>query len=270
MYAWMLKIVLAASLVSVAGLTVSSTITASSTATSTIDVASLQEGTVTIGYDIASSKKRHKVMIAKAGVVYTYDLDAARKSETFPLQSGSGTYAITLLENKSGTTYRQIATASVELSALAADQVFLGSVQNVNWKESKKAAALATQLTAGKKTNKDKAQAIHQHVISNIKYEDKETGVAYLPSVDETLASGKGMCYDYASLMAVMLRSSGIPTKLVMGSTTYVTEYHAWNEIYLDGKWVIVDATVDAAYKKAGRTIPFVKEASRYTVQKIY
>jgi len=23
----------------------------------------------------------------------------------------------------------------------------------------------------------------------------------------------------------------------------YVTEYHAWNEIDLDGKWMIVDAT---------------------------
>lgn len=270
MYKWMLKTVLAMSL-TVGWSSTSVAVTANaSTEALPIRVSSPQPGTATVSYDIHSSKKRHKLMIVKTNTVYTYDLDPALRFETFPLQSGGGTYDITLLEQVSGTTYRKIGTTSIDLPDSEADQVFLGSVQNVNWKKAKKATALAAKLTTAKQTDKDKAQAIHEYVTANIEYADKEIGIAYLPHADDTLTTGKGMCYDYASLMAVMLRSSGIPTKLVMGSTGYVTEYHAWNEIYLDGKWVIVDATVDAAYKQAGKSIPFAKDASKYTVQKVY
>ncbi|CAM4109262.1 transglutaminase-like domain-containing protein [Saccharibacillus endophyticus] len=270
MYKRMLKTALASSLmVGWSSTSVAMTANASTEALP-IQISSLQAGTVTIGYDIRSSKKRHKLMIVKSNTVYTYDLDPALRSETFPLQSGGGTYDITLVENISGTAYRKLGTTSIDLPDSEADQVFLGSVQNVDWKKAKKATALAAKLTAAKKTDKDKAQAIREYVTTHIEYADKEIGIAYLPNADDTLTSGKGMCYDYASLMAVMLRSVGIPTKLVMGSTTYVTEYHAWNEIYLNGKWVIVDATVDAAYKQAGKSIPFSKEASKYTVQKVY
>ncbi|MEJ8302857.1 transglutaminase-like domain-containing protein [Saccharibacillus sacchari] len=243
---------------------------ASTEAVSGIEVSSSHPGTVTIGYDIRFSPKRYKLMILKSDTVYTYNLDAAWVSETFPLQSGGGAYEITLLEQVSGTNYRKIDTASVKLTASEADQAFLSSVQNVNWQEARKATALATKLTSGKKTDRTKTQAIYDYVTANVVYEAEETPIAYLPSVDDTLTSGKGMCYDYASLMAVMLRSSGIPTKLVMGNTTYVTQYHAWNEVYLDGEWVIVDATVDATYRQAGKIIPFAKEASKYTVQKVY
>ena len=38
-----------------------------------------------------------------------------------------------------------------------------------------------------------------------------------LPSVDETLKTKKGICFDYAALMTAMLRSQGIPTKLEIG-----------------------------------------------------
>lgn len=272
MYKWILKTALALALSLTVGWCSTSVAMTTSASTEALPVrfSSLQAGTVTVSYDIRSSTKRHKLVIVKADTVYSYELDPARTSETFPLQSGGGTYEMTLAEHKSGTTYRKLGTTSIDLPDSEADQVFLGSVQNVNWKEAKKATALAAKLTATKKTDQEKAQAIYDYVIANIEYEEKETRIAYLPTVDDTLTSGKGMCYDYASLMAVMLRSSGLPTKLVMGSTTYVTPYHAWNEIFLDGKWVIVDATVDAAYKQAGRSIPFAKDASKYTVQKVY
>ncbi|QDH21647.1 transglutaminase-like domain-containing protein [Saccharibacillus brassicae] len=269
---WILKLTLALSLT--AGLlpTVAAPASASSVETSWLDTSSLRQGTIGVSYSTNTSK-RVKVMIAKSSTVYTYDLNMSKKSENFPLQSGAGSYEVTLLENTSGTSYKKIGSTSVELSANDQTNVFLGSVQNVNWKDAANASALAAKLTAGKKTDKEKAQAIYDYVVSNIKYDTQlaaAVGNVYIPSADSTLVSKKGICYDYASLMGVMLRSSGIPTKLMMGSTTYVKEYHAWNEIYLDGKWVIVDATVDSAYKQAGKTIPFAKEASKYSAQKVY
>ncbi len=269
---WILKLTLALSLT--AGLlpTVAAPASAASVDASWLDTSTLGQGTIGVSYS-ANTSKRVKVMIAKASTVYTYDLNTAKKSESFPLQSGAGSYEVTLLENTSGTSYKKIGSSSVELSSDSQASVFLGSVQNVNWKDAKNATALAAKLTAGKKTDKEKAQAIYDYVVSTVKYDTKlaaTVGNVYLPSADATLISKTGICYDYASLMGVMLRSSGIPTKLVMGSTTYVKEYHAWNEIYLDGKWVVVDTTVDAAYKNAGKTISFAKDASKYSMQKVY
>lgn len=269
---WILKPILVLCLAAGLVPTVAAPASASSVEASWIDTSSLRQGTIGVSYNTNTSK-RVKVMIAKASTVYTYDLNTAKKSESFPLQSGAGSYEVTLLENTSGTSYKKIGSTAVELSANDQTNVFLGSVQNVNWKDAQNATALAAKLTAGKKTDKEKAQAIYNYVASTIKYDNqlaKTVGTVYIPSADGTLVSKKGICYDYASLMGVMLRSSGIPTKLVMGSTTYVKEYHAWNEIYLDGRWVIVDATVDAAYKQAGKTIAFAKETNKYSVQKVY
>ncbi|MBU5438687.1 transglutaminase domain-containing protein [Tissierella sp. MSJ-40] len=47
-----------------------------------------------------------------------------------------------------------------------------------------------------------------------------------------------------------MLRSQGIPTKLVKGYKNDLKAYHAWNEVLLDNNWVIVDTTYDAALGK--------------------
>ncbi len=59
---------------------------------------------------------------------------------------------------------------------------------------------------------------------SNVDYDyDKAQNIVdnnvtgYLPDPDETLSTKKGICYDYAALAAAMLRSQGIPTKLITG-----------------------------------------------------
>ncbi|NGZ77959.1 transglutaminase domain-containing protein [Saccharibacillus alkalitolerans] len=269
---WILKTTLAFCLAAGLAPAAVAPASAASADASWLDTSYLGQGTIGVSYS-ANTSKRVKVMITKASTVYTYDLNTAKKSETFPLQSGAGSYEVTLLENTSGTSYKKIDSTSVELSKDSEAKVFLGSVQNVNWKDAKSATALAAKLTAGKNTDKEKVQAIYNYVVSNIKYDNElaaSVGSVYIPSADSTLASKKGICYDYASLMGVMLRSSGVPAKLVMGNTTYVKEYHAWNEVYLDGKWVIVDATVDAAYKQAGKTIEFSKQANKYSAQKVY
>ena len=68
--------------------------------------------------------------------------------------------------------------------------------------------------------------------------------------VDEVLAEGKGICFDYAALLAVMLRSEGIPTKVLIGTVTPENLYHAWNSVYLEGTWVWMDPTLDGTGHK--------------------
>ena len=79
----------------------------------------------------------------------------------------------------------------------------------------------------------EKLSAIYLFVISHIEY-DKELAdnvhSGYIPDVDSVMEKGKGICFDYASLLAAMLRSQGVPTKLVIGYTG--DAYHAWISVY--------------------------------------
>ena len=58
----------------------------------------------------------------------------------------------------------------------------------------------------------------------------------YLPDLDQVLEKKMGICFDYASLTAALLRVQGIAVKLVIGYAD--NTYHAWNEVYLSGQWV--------------------------------
>ncbi|MNJ73222.1 hypothetical protein D3C77_699870 [compost metagenome] len=55
-----------------------------------------------------------------------------------------------------------------------------------------------------------------------------------------------------------------------MGDTTLVDVYHAWNEVYLNGEWVTIDTTVDAALKQSKGKIQFIKDASDYSMSRQY
>jgi transglutaminase-like putative cysteine protease len=91
---------------------------------------------------------------------------------------------------------------------------------------------------------------------------------SYIPYPDKTIVELKGICYDYTALLAAMKRSEDIPVKLVKGYSTNVDGYHSWNEIFINGEWIIVDTTVDAAYNKAKMNFKFRKDRSNYT--KVY
>ena len=88
----------------------------------------------------------------------------------------------------------------------------------------------------------------------------------YLPDIDETLETGKGICFDYAALMTAMLRTQRIPTRLVVGYAG--TLYHAWISVYIEGtgwidniiyfdgtQWVRMDPTFAAAGEEAAKYV---------------
>ncbi|MDI6705166.1 MAG: transglutaminase-like domain-containing protein [Bacillota bacterium] len=74
------------------------------------------------------------------------------------------------------------------------------------------------------------------------------------------LEEGQGICRDYAYLVAALARSLDIPARVVYGSVVdrnngWEPQLHAWNELQVDGRWVIVDATWDAGYIKNGKFV---------------
>ncbi|WP_322907448.1 transglutaminase-like domain-containing protein [Paenibacillus campi] len=237
-----------------------------------LDTSNMTSGYIAVKYTPASSA-RTKVMIAKSGTTYTYDLNAVSAASTFPLQLGNGTYEVTLLENTSGNSYRKVSSDSLNVTLSNPNSVYLASTQNINWENSSAVIAKARELTANATTDTEKAQAIYDYITSKVKYDYNLAAAlpaVYVPNPAQTLTSNKGICYDYSSLNAAMLRSVGIPTKLDMGTSTKVKEYHAWNEVLLNGKWVVVDTTVDATVKQSGKKTTLAANASDYKAVKVY
>ena len=204
------------------------------------DITSADMGVIKVTYLGECGKV--KVRITKGEAVYDYDLDPG--GTVFPLQSGSGTYNIKVLENVSGKTYAVALDEDFSADIKSEFSPFLVPSQYINYSQSDDCVYKAAELCAGKSGTVEKAAAMFGYITSNVKY-DKELAASvksgYVPNPDKTLESGKGICFDYASLFASMCRSQNIPAKLVMG---YVrgNVYHSWNEIYTEESgWVTVD-----------------------------
>ena len=88
------------------------------------------------------------------------------------------------------------------------------------------------------------------------------------------MSTGKGICFDYAALTAAMLRSQGIPTKMVFGNVSPDDLYHAWNMFYTEetgwvtakyevkgGEWNRLDLTFSAN----GTDLNFIGDGSNYS-----
>lgn len=90
----------------------------------------------------------------------------------------------------------------------------------------------------------DKAKAIFKWICENIEY-DSESINKSPRSAKKVLADNKGTNEELSYLYAALLRASGIPTKIVKG--TRVDEQHVWNEIEINGKWIIADVTLGSS-----------------------
>ena len=121
--------------------------------------------------------------------------------------------------------------------------------------------ALAHSIVKGIKNDYEKARAICKWVSENIWYdfdclEDKtKRGVN---SALDTYQSKRGVCVGYSNLTAALLRAIDIPALIAAGHSVRETRTsedffdlsesfrkvnHVWTEAYIDGRWVIMDAT---------------------------
>ncbi|MCI8659009.1 MAG: transglutaminase domain-containing protein [Lachnospiraceae bacterium] len=202
----------------------------------TIDASNTNNGYLMVKY--SGGNQRIKVQITK-NTTYTYDLNARDAYEVYPITEGSGTYSVKVFENVSGNQYAQLMSQTISVSLVNEFAPFLYPNQYVNFNSGSQAVAVGAQLAAGK-DQLGIVKAVYDYVIGHVTYDyGKAQSVqsGYLPNVDSTLASGTGICFDYAALMTSMLRSQDIPTKLVIGYTGNL--YHAWVSVYIEGEgWI--------------------------------
>ncbi len=100
-------------------------------------------------------------------------------------------------------------------------------------------AQLAENLTENAKNDREKVQNILDFVYQYLKKEP----VVSLPSALDVLHMKKGDCNEHSVLFGALARAAGIPAEITVGliyqNGAYY--YHAWNAVYLDGKWYFVD-----------------------------
>ncbi len=255
---------------------------------SEINATTMQDGYITIKY-LNETTKKLKVIIQKDKQKYTYDLNNLGNYDSYPLQMGNGTYKITVYENISGTKYSTKQSVTINVKLNDENSPFLVPNQLVNYSSTNETVKKAAELTKDKIADIDKVDAIYDYVISNISYDNpkaKEVKSGYLPVIDEILKSKKGICFDYSSVMAAMLRSQGIPVKLVTGYSSNLSAFHAWNEIYTDEtgwiklnemyfdgqNWKLMDSTIASTAKqsKSPRVIEYTNkliDSKNYTKQ---
>lgn len=235
-----------------------------------IDKSNAANGLISVKYT-GDLSKAVLVSVEKDSIKYVYYVKS-KNANNVPLQMGSGNYKISILQQVSGSTYKPVASESVTVDKINELEMYKGSTFLVDYNVATKAVAAYKQLTSDKKGN-EAVGMVYNDVVNNYSYDyDKAKNIKndYVPVIDEMYTKKKGICYDYASLMAGALRSQSVPTKLVMGYAPEISTYHAWNEIYIDEKWVVVDTTYDSTAKSAGVKYTMAKDASKFKVVKVY
>lgn len=216
----------------------------------TVDVSNASQGYIMVRH--AGSDKRLKAQITYGQYEYPYDLDNQGEYVTIPLQFGSGEYTIQVFEHVVDASYARVFGKSFSVTLADPNAAFLCPSQYVWYTPTTQAVAKSIELCESATNDLERAQILYEFVGNTVMYDyikalTVEKG--YLPDVDETLDTKMGICFDYASLLACMMRVQGIPTKLVIGDLISQNQYHAWNEAYIDGTWILMDPTfISASY----------------------
>ena len=247
-----------------------------------IDASNTSQGYVMVKYNGTNEKVKLRITCPDQSC-YTYLISDRGAYDTFPLTAGNGSYALQVLENVAGDTYTVSLAQSINVSIEDEFLPFLYPNQYVNFHTDSKAVSKGSDLAKDTYSDLDVVQNIYNYVIKNISYDTEKAqnvSYGYVPDIDDTLSSKKGICFDYAALMTSMLRSQNIPTKLEVGYSG--DAYHAWISTYIDDKgwvddiiqfngntWQIMDPTL-AATNDSAAVKKYVGDGSHYVVKYTY
>ncbi len=216
-----------------------------------IDASHTDQGYVMIRCE--AGEKRLKARVATSAQTYYYDLPGGEGYSVYPLQMGDGDYTVRVMEQVEDDLYAL--RYGVEITVQLADETvpFLYPNQYVWYDADTKTVQKARELVRGISNQTEIAQVFYDYVVKHMTYDTKKAKTVskgYLPSVDNSLETGTGICFDYAALLAAMLRTEGIPARIMIGNVTPENLYHAWNTVFLEGKWVWMDPTLHGTRHK--------------------
>lgn len=124
---------------------------------------------------------------------------------------------------------------------------------------------LAMDITKDFVSDYDKVRAIHDYICDTFYYDTSFIGTGKNYSAKDAIYESRAICAGFANSFAALCRSINIPCVLVSGyaieqntlpymawdDKNLITKEpnHAWNEVYVDERWIIVDTTWDCQNK---------------------
>lgn len=249
-----------------------------------IDASNTTDGYVMLNYSGSNEKVKFQIGTPD-GIQYTYPVTAYGQYLAYPLPGGNGTYTLNVFESASAADDLYAVAFMQDIEVSIADQLTAYLYPNcyVNFTADSRTVQKAEELAGDCYSDLEVITNVYNYVIENVTYDtDKAKNISYgyIPNPDETLDTGTGICFDYASLMASMLRSQRIPTKLEVG---YVEDvYHAWISCYVEeigwvddviefdgSSWSLMDPTL-AANNKRSDVKEYIGEGNNYMVKYTY
>ncbi|MDE7302224.1 MAG: lasso peptide biosynthesis protein [Oscillospiraceae bacterium] len=247
-----------------------------------VDYGNASDGYISVVYNGSSAQA--KLRIANGSVQYDHDISVGGKRDFIPLM-GSGSYSVKVYEHISGKNFAPVLSGEFEVTLKNETDTYIYPNKYVNFSKSSACVKKAAEVCAGKSGDVEEIAAIFDYIADNISYDKqlaKTVQSGYIPDPDKTLASGKGICFDYASLFAAMCRSRGIPARLVIGYAE-PNIYHAWNEVYTDETgWItpelflkrkgynITDATFYSSNSDKEKIAGYISDEKNYTAMYRY
>ena len=244
-----------------------------------LDISDTDQGYLTAVSD-STDQMMNVQLTAEDGVVYSYFISPG-ESAVIPFSSGSSTYQVSCYQQISDSQYAALYADTLEIKLANEFLPFLYPNQYVNFTPDSEASKLALSMVSEDTSDIDALQTIYNYVVSHVTYDyDLADTVAsgYLPDVDETLQTGKGICFDYAALTTAMLRSCDIPCKLQIGYAGDIK--HAWINVYIRSRgwvdkavefsgdsWSRMDPTFDSHSEDKDTIQEYIGDNNNYTVQ---
>lgn len=139
--------------------------------------------------------------------------------------------------------------------------------------------ALAQEVTQGSLSDRDKALALEQHLRTHYRYDFASIFYSQgrTPLSDFLFESHQGHCEYFASALTMMLRTLGIPARLVTGFSAtqqnpltglfeiHALDGHAWVEAYVDQQgWMVLEPTAFYSLPDPERPLFSAEQAKQY------
>ena len=191
----------------------------------------------------APNKHRMKLRVSKGGTTLTYDLNGSGDFEIFPFQLGSGFYDVSLYENVSGKKYAQAGNLALNVNLASDDISFYYPNQYVDYTLLSESVIQAEKLGEGL-NDLEKFNAMCSYMKTNFLYDYVKAvtiKAGQLPDIDGSFKKKMGVCQDLSAILCSMLRTQGLPARLIIGYAD--KQYHAWTVTYIGGKEYFFDPT---------------------------
>ena len=248
----------------------------------TVDISNISSGYFMVRFDGDITRFVTRVEHASAQQISQFFLRPGAW-QTIPLTYGNGAYTVTILEEVTAGMFAEVLSTNLSVSLSNPLLPFLYPNIFVNFTPQTRAVQLSAELAEGATSELDVVQAVYDFVIQNIAYDAElatriTAGMVseHSPDLDDILRRGRGICFDYAALMAAMLRAQQIPTRLEIGFVSGGI-FHAWVTIHTaehgwvgvaqfsqGANWTRMDPTFSASNEQSQQLAQFVGDGSNY------